>query len=186
MATQLCEDETATESVAAAEAPEPAEPAHRQRRAALATVAVLSAAVLTALVFLGWQYQRHHVVAEASSAALATAQDYAVTLTSIDAKNVDDNFTKVIDGATAGFKDMYTQSATQLRQVLIDNKAMSKGVVVDAAVKSASTSRVEVLLFIDQAITNVANPAARLDRSRVAMTMELTDGRWLASRVELK
>ena len=43
-----------------------------------------------------------------------------------------------------------------------------------------------MVLFVDQWITNVASPQPRLDRSRVAMTMELVDGRWLASKVELK
>ncbi|MGB3664099.1 hypothetical protein [Mycolicibacter sinensis] len=162
------------------------EPERQPRRVMLVAATGISVTALAALAFLGWQYQQHRVVADASRAALASARDYATTLTSIDAGRVDDNFAKVVDGATGAFKDMYSQSASQLRQLLIDNKAMSKGVVVDAAVKSAAKNTVEVLLFVDQSISNVANPAGRLDRSRVAMTMERIDGRWLASRVELK
>ncbi|WP_052956770.1 hypothetical protein [Mycolicibacter heraklionensis] len=187
MATQLVEQDVAagvSEKNSAAAGATTAEPRHRRRRNLFAATAVISAAA--ALAFLGWQYKQHDDVAAASGAALAAARDYAVALTSIDSSGVDDNFAKVVDGATGEFKDMYSQSATQLRQVLIDNKAMSKGVVVDAAVKSAAKHKVEVLLFVDQAITNVANPNTRLDRSRVAMTMELIGGRWLASRVELK
>lgn len=188
MAAQLIEQDTAADVTAKdstdAGATTRSEPGGRPRRALLAAAALLSA--VATLAFLGWQYKQHEDVAKASRAALASARDYAVTLTSIDSQRVDDNFAKVVDGATGEFKDMYGQSATQLRQVLIDNKAMSKGVVVDAAVKSAAKNKVEVLLFVDQAITNVANPEARLDRSRVAMTMELIDGRWLASQVELK
>jgi Mce-associated membrane protein len=63
---------------------------------------------------------------------------------------------------------------------------MSKGTIIDSAVKSGSKTKVDVVLFVDQWITNVASPQPRLDRSRVAMTMELIDGRWLASKVELK
>ncbi|MCV7382454.1 hypothetical protein [Mycolicibacter longobardus] len=178
MATQLIDDEPAADNGA------PPETGPRRRRTALA--AGISVAVLLGLVFLGWQYKQHVDVAKAGRAALDSAQSYAATLTSIDANSVDDNFAKVVDGATGEFKDMYSQSATQLRQVLIDNKAMSRGIVVDSAVKSAAKNKVEVLLFVDQSITNAVNPAARLDRSRVAMNMELVDGRWLASRVELK
>ena len=90
------------------------------------------------------------------------------------------------NGSTGEFKDIYSQSASQLRQVLIDNKAMSKGTIIDSAVKSASKTKVDVVLFVDQWITNVASPQPRLDRSRVAMTMELIDGKWLESKVELK
>ncbi|MGB3895934.1 MAG: hypothetical protein WA942_16985 [Mycolicibacter sinensis] len=188
MTAQLC-DETPAADVSEEgdeEAASPPVPRRRRRRVALAVAAVISVAALGALAFLGWNYQQQRGIAAASKAALASAQTYATTLTSIDTTSVDDNFAKVVDGATGEFRDMYSQSATQLRQVLIDNKAMSRGIVVDSAVKSATKNRVEVLLFIDQAITNVANPAARLDRSRAAMTMERVDGRWLASRVELK
>ena len=59
------------------------------------------------------------------------------------------------------------------------------GIVVDAAVKSATPTRVEVLLFVDQSITNAANPSPRIDRNRIDMTMDLVGGRWLASNVEI-
>lgn len=49
----------------------------------------------------------------------------------------------------------------------------------------ATTTKVEVLLFVDQSVTNTLVPEPRLDRSRVVMTMELVDGRWLASQVDL-
>lgn len=189
MAALFTEEHTAgadEQDSAEEQATTPYGPGRRQRRATLAAAVPISVAAVAMLAFLGWQYQQHREFANASRAALASAQSYAATLTSIDANNVDDNFAEVVDGATGEFKDMYSQSAAQLRQVLIDNKAMSKGIVVDSAVKSAAKNKVEVLLFIDQSISNVANPAARLDRSRVAMTMERIDGRWLASHVELK
>ncbi|WP_061504107.1 hypothetical protein [Mycobacterium avium] len=136
--------------------------------------------------YLGWQDKQQKDIDNAGRAALSSAQRFAVTLTSIDTSSVDQNFTQVVDGSTGEFKDMYSQSASQLRQVLIDNKAMSKGTIIDSAVKSASKTKVDVVLFVDQWITNVASPQPRLDRSRVAMTMELVNGRWLASKVELK
>jgi Mce-associated membrane protein len=156
------------------------------RRFLAAAVGIVFVAVLGLSGFLAWQLKQHNDTAAASRAALATAQRYAVALTSIDTNNVDQNFTQVLDGASGEFKDMYSQSASQLRQVLIDNKAISKGIVVDSAVKSATKTKVEVLLFIDQSISNVVNPQLRIDRSRVAITMELIDNRWLASKVDLK
>lgn len=164
----------------------PPESVPRSRRAAHIAGIGICGAALAALGFFGWHYAQHRAVSAAGEAALNSARSYAEALTSIDSASVDDSFAGVIDGATGGFKDSYSQSAAQLRQVLIDNKAMSKGIVLDAAVKSATRNKVEVLLFVDQAITNVANPSARIDRSRVAMTMERIGGRWLASRVELK
>jgi Mce-associated membrane protein len=149
------------------------------------TIAIFVAA-LGSSGYFWWQDQQQKDIDSASRAALSSAERFAVTLTSIDTNGVDQNFAQVIDGSTGEFKDMYSQSASQLRQVLIDNKAMSKGTVIDSAVKSGSKTKVDVVLFVDQWITNVASPKPRLDRSRVAMTMELVDGRWLASKVELK
>ena len=156
------------------------------RRVAAAATALVVVAALAATAYLGWQLKERNDTAAAGRAALAVAQSYAVTLTSVDTNNIDQNFNQVLNGATGEFKDMYSQSAAQLRQVLIDNKAMSKGTVVDAAIKSATKTKVEVLLFIDQSISNVVNPQPRIDRSRVAMTMELIDNHWLASKVDIK
>jgi Mce-associated membrane protein len=106
-------------------------------------------------------------------------------LTSIDSDRVDENFDQVLDGATGEFKDMYSQSSTQLRQLLIDNKASAHGVVVDSAVQSATPDRAVVLLFVDQSVSNDTLPDPRVDRSRIKMTMEYVDGRWRAAKVEL-
>ena len=156
------------------------------RRILAAALGVVVVGALGLSGFLAWQVKEQHDTAAAGRAALAAAQSYAIVLTSIDTNNVDKNFTQVLDGATGEFKDMYSQSASQLRQILIENKAMSKGIVVDSAIKSATKTKVEVLLFVDQSISNVVNPQLRIDRSRVAITMELIDNRWLASKVDLK
>ncbi|MBB5163653.1 Mce protein [Mycobacterium sp. AZCC_0083] len=156
------------------------------RRGIVVAAGILFVAALGMSGFLGWQLKQEHDTAAAGRAALAVAQSYAVTLTSVDTKDIDHNFAQVLDGATGEFKDMYSQSATQLRQVLIDNKAVSHGTVVDAAIKSTTKTKVEVLLFVDQSISNVVNPEPRIDRNRVEMTMELIDNRWLASKLDIQ
>lgn len=178
-----------------AESSVPAEPADAadavsgaaRRRPSLAAVVCVLLMVLCigTAGYLGWhQYQQQQITA-AGDAALEAAKDYAVVLTTLDAKHIDDNYRKSLDGATGEFKDAYSQGANQLRQVLIDNKASGTGIVVAAAVKSATPDRVEVLMFVDQSITNAANPSPRIDRNRIDMTMDKVGGRWLASKVEI-
>ncbi len=152
------------------------------RRSVLPVLLVVSLAVSG---FLGWRQWQEHQVEQAGQQALQAALAYAQVLTSIDSTNVDQNFREVLDGATGEFKDMYTQSSVQLRQLLIDNKATAHGVVVDSAIQSESTNKVVVLVFIDQTVTNAAVPDPRIDRSRIKITMEKVDGRWLASKVQL-
>ncbi|NKY25834.1 hypothetical protein [Nocardia gamkensis] len=147
-------------------------------------ILVAVVAVVLAVIF-GWQLKQKNDTDDAAAAGLAAARAYAVTLTSVDSGNLDRDFTAVLDGSTGEFKDMYTRSSGQLRQLLLDNKATGKGTVLDAAVKSATPTKVEVLLFIDQTVSNSASADPRVDRSRVMMTMERVDDRWLASRVSI-
>lgn len=143
------------------------------------------AVVLAGAGYEGWLLFQYHQKDVAAAQALSAAKKYIVTLTSVDTNAIDKNFSDVLDGSTGEFKDMYTKSSAQLRQALIDNKAAAHGSVIDAAVQSATEDKVDVVLFVDQSVSNGAAPAPQLDRSRVKMTMEKVDGRWLASRVEL-
>jgi Mce-associated membrane protein len=152
------------------------------RRGLLPSLLVASLAVSG---FLGWKQWQEHQVKQAGEQAQQAAIAYAQVLTSIDSNNVDQNFRQVLDGATGEFKDMYTQSSVQLRQLLIDNKATAHGVVVDSAIQSESTNKVVVLVFIDQTVTNTQAPDPRIDRSRIKITMEKIDGRWRASKVQM-
>ncbi|TDZ96581.1 hypothetical protein [Mycobacteroides salmoniphilum] len=148
-----------------------------------AAVAVIAIAAGTAVI--GRLYEEQRAEERSSREALAAAQEFAGVLTNVDSAKLDENYNKTMDGSTGKFKDMYDKSSAQLRQILVENKASSRGVVVDSAVKTATPDKVQVLLFIDQSVSNVAVPEPRMDRSRVQMTMEKIDGRWLASDVEL-
>ena len=151
----------------------------------IGAVAGVCGGLLVASGILGWQVWQQHQVKEASIEAQRAAVSYAQVLTSIDSNNVDENFKDVLDGATGEFKDMYSQSSVELRQLLIENKATAHGVVVDSAVQEASKNKAIVLLFVDQSVTNTKLPDPRIDRSRMKMTLEKVDGRWRASKVEL-
>ncbi|WP_082958092.1 hypothetical protein [Mycobacterium alsense] len=152
---------------------------------AVAGVVVVVALSVTAAVVLGWKLKTQRAVADAGQQALVAAQQYAVALTSVDSNKLDENFAAVLNGATGEFKDMYSQSSAQLKQLLLDNKANSHGTVVAAGIKSATKDKVEVMLFVDQSVTNTLNPQPRMDRSRIIVTMERVNGRWLASKVDL-
>ncbi|MFE3317103.1 hypothetical protein [Nocardia sp. NPDC059195] len=155
------------------------------RGALLPVLGLVAVVALAAAAILGWQLREERAVDAAAAAALQAARAYAVTLTSVDSGRIDADFAAVLDGSTGEFRDMYTRSSGQLRELLQENKATGQGAVLESAVKSATETEVEVLLFIDQTVTNAASTDPRVDRSRVLMTMQLVDGRWLASRVYL-
>lgn len=165
--------------------PEEAEKPAWRRRVLVGVVVAVFIAALALSGFLGWKVWQADQLSQASKQAQDAAVSYAQILTSIDSDKVDENFNQVLAGATGEFKDMYSQSSMQLRQLLIDNKASAHGVVVESAVQSAGMDKVVVLLFVDQSVSNTTVPDPRIDRSRIKMTMEKVDGQWRASKVEL-
>ncbi|MDO3399283.1 hypothetical protein QWI29_04510 [Mycolicibacterium neoaurum] len=188
-ATEVEEPEAVTDAVSDAQVAEAlgrtTGPAGGRRRWVGAVIAVVSVALLGLSGFLGWLVWQDHRVDLAAQQARDAAASYAQILTSIDADKVDENFDQVLAGATGEFKDMYSQSSMQLRQLLIDNKAAAHGVVVETAVQSATPDTVVVLLFVDQSVTNATVPDPRIDRSRIKMTMQKVDGQWRAANIEL-
>ena len=120
----------------------------------------------------------------AARAALDAATAFTIKLANIDPDAIDQTFAAVLDGSTGRFHDLYAQSGEQLRQALIDNAAAAHGTVLEAAVKSATKNKVEVMLFVDQSVRNNKLPQPQLDRSRIIMTLDKVDGRWLVSDIE--
>ncbi|BBY80324.1 hypothetical protein H7I53_21280 [Mycolicibacterium pulveris] len=156
-----------------------------RRTVALGAGAALLVASLATSAVLAVKLSERQAIDNAGQQALAAAQQYAIILTTVDGAKLDENFAAVLDGATGEFKEMYSESSNQLKQVLIDNEARADGKVIAAGIKSATKDKVEVMLFLDQAVSNKLNPEPRLDRNRIIITMDKVDGRWLASDVVL-
>lgn len=147
--------------------------------------AVVLVVALTAAGYGGWLLYQRHENEVAARQALAAAEKYVVTLTTIDSDAIDKNIADILDGSTGEFNDTYAKSSGQHRQLIVDNKVTARGQVVESAVKSVTTNKVQVLLMVDQSVSNLDNPEPRIDRSRIKMTMQKVDGRWLVSKVEL-
>lgn len=181
-ATEIDTDAVESEEASAVEV---AEPKRKLPSARIVGAVAVFVGLLAGAGVLGWQVWQARQIDHAGREAERTAVSYAQVLTSIDSNNVDENFQQVLDGATGDFKDMYSKSSVELRQLLIENKATAHGVVIDSAVQSVSKDRAVILLFVDQAVANTKLPDPRIDRSRMKMTLEKVDGRWRASKVEL-
>lgn len=133
----------------------------------------------------GWLALQHYETHLAGEQALDVAEAYVLRLTNIDADDLDRNFAAIADGATGEFNAMHNRSGAKLRQLLIDNKATARGHIAEAVVKSAEKNHAVVVLLVNQAVRNTDNPEPVIDRSRIRLTMDKVDGRWLASKVEL-
>jgi Mce-associated membrane protein len=143
-------------------------------------------AVLAVAGYGGWLLFERHQRDVAAQQALAAAEKFVVMLTTVDSNAIDKHVADVLDGSTGEFNDQYAKSTSgQHRQAIVDSKVTTHGRVVESAVKSATPNRVQVVLMVDQSVSSLATPEPQLDRSRIKMTMQKVDGRWLVSQVEL-
>ncbi|MDX6277214.1 MAG: Mce-associated rane protein [Nocardioidaceae bacterium] len=151
-------------------------------------IAGLVAAVLAAALLGGlWLNGRHDArLRQSETAARQAAKTYAVDLTTYDYTSLDHDFGWVTNGATASFAKEYASANAPLRTVIAKLKARATGTVTDAAATAKSTSKVEVLLFVDQTIVNGTNSKKRTERNRVVMTMVQRNGRWIVDDVALR
>lgn len=167
------------------EPPPVAEPAPRANGRAVLRRWLAIATAVAAVGGGGWLGVQHYETHLAGAEALEAAEAYVLRLTNIDADDVDRSFAQIVDGSTGEFKAMHTRSGGKIRQQLIDNKATARGYVAEAVVKSAEKNHAVVVLLVNQAVRNADNPEPVIDRSRIRMTMDKVDGRWLAGKVEL-
>src|ERR1700739_3520701 len=128
-----------------------------RRRVVAVLAGVVVAVILGLSGLLGWRLKQLDDTAAAGKAALEAARNYAVILTTLDAKDLDGNYRQALDGATGEFKAEIRQGSSAAPQIPNDKKAGGKGLVRDAAVKTAAKTKVGVLLFVAQTATNPAN-----------------------------
>ncbi len=150
--------------------------------AGLATALVV-ALVLLAAVWHGASERRSMDAAE--SDALEAARGYAVDVTTYDYAHLDEDFSWVDNGATPAFAKQYRDANKPLRSIIEKLKATAKGTVSEASAKAQTPSKVKVLMFIDQSITNKTNKQTRSDHSRVVMSMVKRDGHWLVNDLQV-
>lgn len=144
---------------------------------------ILLAALVAAATF-GLLLKGKSDVEDARAEALDTARSYAVTLMSYDHTDPQGNIDQVLAGATGEFKEQYTEAAPALKELMTRSKASAVGTVREVGVKTATEDRAEVMLFVDQALTeNGKQP--RTNPNRMLLTLERVDGRWLVSVFEL-
>jgi Mce-associated membrane protein len=151
------------------------------------TVAVLAGVALVLAIAAGTLFAQGRMAAasvQAGEDGRAAARSAAETLFSYDYRTIDDNLAagrKVVTGSLA--KD-YDATSKIVKPTAVDTKAIVKATVSEAAVVSADSERVVVLLYLNQATQNKNVQGTRMDMNRVRLTMVQSGGDWKISRAE--
>lgn len=146
---------------------------------------VLIVALVAVAGFFGWQTYSNAATARAQADALASARTYAADLSTYDYRSLSGNFKKVTANSTGEFGQQYGKVSQNLTKLIQQYHATSKGTVVRAGISEGTGSRVVVILFVDQQITNTNSKQPRVDRNRMQMILVKSEGRWMISDVAL-
>ncbi|GAA3651663.1 hypothetical protein GCM10022237_09400 [Nocardioides ginsengisoli] len=122
---------------------------------------------------------------DAAQSALDAAKKVLVQITTYSWKDGEHDFGWLDQIANADLKAKLAPNVSGLQKAIVGGKVTAKGQVVDAAPRAVSDSQVEVLAFVDQAITNDTDKDVKIEEQRVSMTMKRVDGAWLVDRLEL-
>ena len=122
---------------------------------------------------------------DAGQAALTAAKAILVEITSYSWKDGEHDFAWLDKIGNDELKQQLDPNVSGLQNAIVGGKVTAKGQVVDAAARVIDTSQVEVLAFVDQAISDESNKDVKIEEQRVSMTMKLVKGTWLVDRLEL-
>jgi Mce-associated membrane protein len=161
-------------------------PAPGARRLTVALLALCLIAA-TALVVLLLERRDDRASERARTQAVSAARAAAGDILGYDYRSIDASIQRARASTTGAFRKEYDETAKKLLPESKQVKAIVQATVGSSAVMSASSDRVVVLLFVDQAtvkqVPGEKTPTTRIDQSRVRVTMTKVDGKWLVSEL---
>jgi Mce-associated membrane protein len=122
---------------------------------------------------------------QAGQDALRAAREVLLEITTYSWKAGEHEFAWVGKLNNEELKRKLAPNVGDLQKAIRQGKVTAQGEVIDAAARVVGTSQVEVVAFVDQAITDEASRDVRIEEQRVSMTMTLVDDAWLVDRLEL-
>ena len=150
----------------------------RRRPAPLLGVLAVALAATSAVLWLGTR----SAAADAAdrAAVLTAARQEAVNLTSQDYRTVDADLGRMADGATGQLRADLEQRAAAAKQVGVKNKAVARGVAVDAGLVVFDGDSATVVVAVDSTVSSAgANATSR--RYRFQLDLARVGDRWLVA-----
>lgn len=148
------------------------------------TVALLTVATLAliALDLVFWlQVQGNSDQDSQRQEAMAVAKQQAITLISVNPKNVEQNMRQLLENSTGEFRKQFEAAAPTFEKVIREGAVDSKASVAEAGVISASDSRVRVLVAVNSSVHNAKTDKGEPRRYRLRVDVQKEADRWLVS-----
>ncbi|AQA24192.1 hypothetical protein BTZ20_1234 [Rhodococcus sp. MTM3W5.2] len=160
------------------------EKGRRLTRRALAAIA----AGVVLLGLLGWgsyTIWADHQQEQARTEALDAGRRFATDLATYSFENLDNNLSVVRGNSVGEFAGQYTQVASNLKDMIVQYKATSSAEIIAAGLAETGRDSAEVVVFLDQTVTNSNSQEPRVDRNRMQLSLVRDGGEWKLANVQL-
>lgn len=157
-------------------------PKPRGRRLRLWLVGLVGL-VLAGLLVLALLQFRPSSEREVRQSALQAATVYTTSLTTFDARTLDEDVERVRRASTEEFQAQYDETIAGIRETVLTEQRVSSGTVVGAGLEKLDDDTATVLVAVNQELSAAAGEP-RTEANRIRMVLERADGRWLIKSVE--
>ena len=148
--------------------------------------ALIAAAVLLAVAagHQAWTWHQNESDADQREAAVTAARSEVIQLISISATDSEKAFDKLLNGATAGFREDLRAQAVQLQKALASNKVEATGSIVSAGIAKSTGDQASVIIAATGTVANSGTTGPEKRDYRIAVELRRVDDRWLVSGLE--
>lgn len=131
---------------------------------------------------LAWREHRNRLADE--TAAVSAAKAEVEGLIDISGSTSEDDMARLLDGATADFRDELEAQADRLQKALADNEVEATGEAVSSGIAELDGERATVIVAAVGAVRNKQTKTAEPRNYRLRVDLLRTDGTWLVSGLE--
>ena len=157
-----------------------ARPASPLRLLVYLALAALVALAVVQVVAIDRQGER----TDARRDAVAVAQRSVTALTTVSAKSLDDDISRMMKDATPGFRSQFEKQAKAFREGVQQGKVSSKGSVTAAGVSSITERKAVVMVAADGTVSNAVSSGPQQRSYRLRVTLKRSGDHWLVSGME--
>lgn len=118
------------------------------------------------------------------AAAISSAEIQALTLTNVNADNVDKQMKKLIAMGSGEFLRQFNATASTFKSVIVDNKVDSKSTVAASGIVEFTTKKATVLVALKSSVRNPKTGQDEPRPYRLNVNLVNHDGNWLVERME--
>jgi Mce-associated membrane protein len=112
---------------------------------------------------------------------LQAARQQGVNITTLDHRSVEQDLQRVLALSTGNFREEFVAGTKDLTDLVVENKAVSTGEVLEAGIVTADSDSARVLVVADSTVSNSTTEEQQVRHYRMQLDLVRRGDRWLTS-----